>query len=379
MDLVTIRGADVRQRMIQGAVGMSVGSWLMLALVASLPAAAQVTTIQATTAHSSSDYTVNLGDDVSVTVTTDSSGTAGELATLINAAINADPMAYSLFTAELTASDTVTITAKRPGETYTVSASGTYSSDLSISDTTSADEADTVPFGRAVIATGLSDDGIEETGGLPKAAALTARVMNLAVVYAANEIYQASITVAGKTYNFNCPADTDSATTATRLAAIINDRMPAGVTVDATVDTANVILTAEIAGLWFEVTVSTSSTTETRLVLTTTTEGSDLFKLLRGVSAETYANQALVSGSSIGEYQANETVRVQAEGLIWVENSQTISQNDPVYIDVGATNAGKFYNSSGSNRILWPGARWVRPGRSSSGDIAQLSFPRVTV
>lgn len=377
--MVTVRGTDVKQRMIQGAAGMPVGSWLMLALIAYLPAAAQVTTIQATTAHNSSDYVISIGEDVDLTITTDSSGSASELATAINSAINASPLAYSLVTAELTASDTVTVTAKRPGETYVIAASGTYSSDLTISDTTSADTADTVPFGRAVINSGLSDDGIEEYGGLPKSSALgSARVVTLGVTHAASEIYHVTIAVAGKTYAFNCPADTDSATTATRLAAIINDRMPDH-TVVATVDTANVVLTAEVIGLHFEVTVSNSSTTESRLTLTVTTAGTDLFKVLRGLSAESYDTQSLTSGTSIGEYQANETMRVQAEGKLWVENSQGVSANDAVYIDVGTTNAGKLYNTAAANRIQWLGARWVRAGRSSSGDIALVSYPRCII
>jgi hypothetical protein len=350
------------------------------------PQAAEVWTLLIDAAVNSTEYGVDLTSPVTddVSYTSDASATVAEIANGLAAAWNAAPIARGYAAAVSNGVDTIVFTGTFPGIVFAM-AEDEAAASMTLTNTTDADTADAVPFGRAMISLGYESNENDRLGILAKSTSMTAQVDTLTVTYAAGEIYSVSITIEGETYEVNVLADTNSNTTATAIRAAINAIMPA-VSVVATGATNVVILTAELAGKGFTTSVGLVSGTISRLALVHTTGGvtTDIARAFAGVSIYTYDEQQLAIASESAEYSANSGVSVLDEGRIWVANTETITDGGDVWIEVdgSGSNAGKFYAASSATRIKIPRSilKWNRGDHAaagawsaSDGDVAQLA------
>lgn len=353
-------------------------------LVNSDPQAAEVWTCVIDTGTNSVTYGLNLTSPAtsSVTYTADSSTSTSEVATGLAAAWNADPVCRQFGKATVSTA-TITITGVVAGVAFDV-AEDESSSLMTLTNTTNAAEADSVPFGRAMLSTSYQSNEPERLGVLAKSSKLTAQVETLTVVYAASEVYYVTITIEGEEYTISVVGDTDSATTGAAIVTRLNAILPA-VSVLAS-GTSTVTLTAELAGKAFTVGIGTQSGTASRLVLThtTATPATDITKVIAGVSlvASDIAPSSLTDDTS--QYPPNSGVVIVKHGNVWVENTETITEGAAVYIELDGTgsNAGKFYASTSATRVKMPTTlmRWRRsdhdasgPFSASDGNVAQLS------
>lgn len=369
-DSVSQRASDVRSRRPQakiGAIAAPSMNDVIRTLINSNPQAAQVSTITVDAATNSHEYIVTV-DDVEVSYTSDATATVAEIANALEAAIDAEPRISGKLSADSDGVSVVTLTGSYPGLSFTLE---TEDADLTVADTTAAGEADDIPFGRAVLSTGYQTDEANQSGVLVAAAALTAQVETITVDFAAGEVYYITVTVDGVPYFVGVAADTDDATTATAIRAALNAILPA-TTVVVTGATDQVILTAELVGKGFTVSVGLKSGTIARLALvhTTASLATDLGRCLRGVSLYTHDEQNLTVAGDDVVYPANSGVKVLARGEVWVANSESIAYGDVVYVGTSSTEKGKFFNSSSATRIRLDPAKatWVRGSRSGSGD-----------
>lgn len=120
------------------------------------PRTAQVDTITTPADPSSSPgadttYTVTV-NGIEITYTDDGSPTRAEIAEGLRDAVNTESRVNGTVVATATATETV-LTARVAGEGFTT----TVDSNLSLTNTTANDEADSVPFGRAVIVDSLAN------------------------------------------------------------------------------------------------------------------------------------------------------------------------------------------------------------------------------
>lgn len=335
---------------------------------------AQVSTITVDTATASYLYSFLINGVTTVSFTTPSSGnTTTTVAALIEAALEAEPLARGFFTVDYSAA-IVTLTGIIPGLAFTVTETSAAAK-TTIATGTAAASADAVAFGRGVITQGQSSSYLAELGALAKSSLLTAQVDTLAVTYAAGEIYSVGITIAEERYEVNVAADTDSATTGAAIVTAINAIMPAATVLAA--GTASVTLTAEVLGQAFKTDVGLKTGTIARLALTHTvaTAATDITKVLRGVTVYSADEEVTTIGGSTMQYPANTGMKVaERTSGIFVSSAEAISQGDRVYIELGSSNSGMFYKAGSATRVLLPRsmAVWERDGIDSSDSLAVL-------
>lgn len=367
---ISSRAQDVRARRPQGKIGqLAEASYLneTRTVINSDPQAAQVSTIVVDTATNSHEYTLEI-NGVEISYTADGSATKAEIAAGIVAAIDDEPLVRGQVSAADDGVDTVTLTGTYPGVAFVLSAVDALLTDATV---TTAAEADSVPFGRLVVSGGYSDGEATALGILAASGAMEAQVDTLTVVYAAGELYGVSIEIEGEGYGVEVLADTDGPTTVTAIVAAINAMMPANTVVatDGAGDT--VVLTAEVAGKAFKVKRWLKSGTTARLSLahTLATKETDINKMALGVSLYTIDEEnTTVEGDDV-VYPANAGVQIISDGPVWVENSQSVSAGDDVYVELGVTaDNGKLFNTTSATRVKLTGATWERAAYSSSGD-----------
>jgi hypothetical protein len=371
-----VQAGDVRSQRLPGIVGMLVMASMLNELdtvINKSPQAKQVGEIVVDTAANDTDYTVTI-NGVDITITSDADGTKPEIAAALAAAINAEPLVRGQVEAESDGVDTVTLTGTFPGLAFT--ASDADANLTTTEEVTAAADAEAIPFGRLVCSTGYTDEG-NKHGFLAKSSLLTAQVDSMVVTYAAGEIYSVGIDIDGETYWVHVAADTDTDTTGAAIVAAINAIMPANTVLAAyTAGSDTITLTAEVAGKAFETKRGLKSGTIARLTLVHTTSGvaTDVTKAAAGVSLHTY-DEEIPAGETEASYPANAGLKVCRKGLIWVENSESPSVGDPVYVELAAgANSGKFYKTSSATRVLLPNARWERAAGLSTDNLAQLKF-----
>lgn len=348
-------------------------------LINSDPQAAEVYTVTVDTATDGEDYGIDLSDPLDVSATfTATSGVAADIAEGLASAWNAAPQARGFAAAEA-AGAVVTLTGVYPGVAFTAAA-GDNAGKMTVANTVEAAEAVAVPFGRAMVSTSFSAGEPDQLGVLAASSALDSRVSTLTVVYAAGEVYTVSLTVEGRTYSVSVDADTNDADTATAIAAAIEAMMPAN-SVAAVAASDVVTLTAELAGKFFEVDLGLKSGTTARLVLadTTNTPACDFNAAFAGVSLYTYDEAQLDTSTESAEYAANSGVEVVREGSVWVASTEAVQHRGKVYVELDGTgdDAGKFYTTSSSTRVLVDPdyCRWMRSDDASSD--ANVSALRV--
>lgn len=367
---ISIRASDITERVAQAICGQLAESGrnsVIRTYTNYSPAAAQVTTVEITSA-SAQTYTLTI-NGVSIDVVADGGDTVTTIAAEFVSKINAEPLIRGQVSAS-NAAGVITLTGTYPGISFTVTESET---DIgSPSTTTSAADAAAVAFGIAVMKSGFGSGSVDEAGQLGKkvaTAAFTAQVVTITPSYVASAEYSLGVTFRGVTYWASTIGATDLDATIDALVAEINARLPASsVVAAANASTATAFtLTAEIVGEEFSVTFGCSDEgtgTPTSTIADTKGIATSLVQALAGVSLYALDEAASTVGASDASYPAYAGMKVLEEGRVWVENSQTLALGDAVYCD---TADAKFYNTSGSTRVLVPDYKWIRSSRSSDG------------
>jgi hypothetical protein len=370
-----VQAGDVRSQRLPGIVGMLVMASMLNELdtvINKSPQAKQVGEIVVDTAANDTDYTVTI-NGVDITITSDADGTKPEIAAALAAAINAEPLVRGQVEAESDGVDTVTLTGTFPGLAFT--ASDADANLTTTEEVTAAADAEAIPFGRLVCSTGYTDEG-NKHGFLAKSTLLTAQVATLTVDYVATELYGVEVEVDGERYGVEVAADTDDATTSAAIMTALNLKLPANTVVATNPSATTVVLTAEVAGKPFKVSTWQKIGTAASLSVAHTTRSvaTDVTKAAVGVSLHTY-DEEIPAGETEASYPANAGLKVCRKGLIWVENSESPSVGDPVYVELAAgASSGKFYKTSSATRVLLPNARWERAAGLSTDNLAQLKF-----
>jgi len=341
------------------------------------PQAVQVDTITVNTGTNSHEYTFEI-EGVEISYTADGSTSTTEVATGLAAAWNdsADAGAYGYASSSAAV---VTITGWTPDLDYTIDQVDAL---CTLASVTVAAAADAVPHGRLMIFRSRdTTDPHSVLACLAKSSKLTAQVDTLTADYVSGEVYYVQIGVEGQTYGpVAVTANTDDGTTATDIATAINAMMPANTVIAAATSGGALTLTAEVAGKAFTVIYGTKSGTAARLTLAHTTSGvlTDINRAAVGVAMWSPSNESTTIGDSTPSWPANQGVMVATRGVLWVESAQSISDGDPVYVELGVTaDNGKLFNTTSATRVLLTGAKWVMDERWGQGaDIAavRLSF-----
>lgn len=332
---------------------------------------AQVATIVVGTATNGATYTWVI-NGTTLTYTADGSTSAVEIAAGIVAAIQASPSVSADVTAVSDGVDTVTVTSRIAGLAFTIS-----DSDAKITTTTTVANADSarIPFGYGLVFNGVGK--VKVAAGTRTAA--VAQVTEVTPTAVNSLTYILTVRMLSGTYSglgFTATYIADGSATVQEivegLTAQINAMMPAS-TVIATEDNTKVILTAEVAGVGFEVDAG-SSTTAVVTISTTTANvalSGALSSSFAGVAAwshvadENYSHipGALADGSS---YPPDAVVNVCQFGPVHVRLSPDMSGltvGDPVYLtfsDTGTGSAGDFRNTADSSyAVLLTGCRWT--------------------
>lgn len=366
--------ADVRERTRVGSLGSPVAyDYNSRPYVNESPAAAQVSTITVDTATASTLYTVTINGSVSSYTSAASGDTTTTIALALANAIKDNPAASAYVTVS-PAVAVITATARLKGDTVTITASAL----CTVATTTAAASSEAVGFGRGVLLAGYVSDEADRLATNAKATLLTAQVVTLDYTYDAGAILDITVvdkhsgkTIASVSYTLA----TDKATSSAAIVVLLNALLPASSVIAS--GTGTIILTAEVAGFEFDATIGGDSATLAPSV-TYTTGPSVSTSVLRALAGVTMFNSAIAASAITdltASYPGSGVMAVMNEGSIWVENAETIVQGSTVYIDVGTTNYGKFYQAdSAATRLELPQtmARWDRSTHSDSGDYAAL-------
>lgn len=354
------------------------------------PLAPQITTVTVDTAANDTQYTITI-NGIDVTITSDSDAEKDEIRDAFIAAIQDEPLLSKDVIPEVGASDTFTVTSAYPGQSFTLTESD---GNLSTTATQAASEADEIEFGLGVMDDGLgvrneiaaSNAGNFDGGGqkakLLEATELTAGEVEVTVPYIGSAVYSFSVTVAGDTHEVAVVADTDQDTTVAAIVTALNDQLPANTVVaddDGTGASSEVILTAELAGLPFDVGfgVSDEGASNPDLTINADNRGAltDVNKAFLGISAYTTEYEYPRDGADgDSKIKPNSSFSVLKEGRVWVEPEDSPTQGDEVWIRLEADGSldqnGRFRASSGTGAVKLESARWV----GTSGDLALLEL-----
>ncbi len=366
---------DVRATARQGQVG----DWAKVSHlnafqtgINSVPQAAQVTTSTVTDPGDNVDITITI-NGVDVTYNTGTGGDADSIGAGLATAINAEPLVRGAVTATFDAgTDVLTLTGNLPGDTFTVTeASGA----LSAPSTTAAVVAEDIPFARVVVRTGQSPTGPEDLVGLAKLPRFTAQVATIAGYAAAapdsgtriivtevrgsERILLADVGVGGLNLT------TDVATLQTALGA-----RPVTVTESG----ADMVFTADVAGLEFEVEVAATAPVDV-VATTGPSEATSLHRALIGISMYSPNDEAATIGGEEGRYVANRGVRVAVRGEVWVDSTQSPDPSDAVYVELAdGSDSGKLFNTTSATRLALGRniAQWRRVATPSTDAAAAV-------
>lgn len=326
-------------------------------LINKAPATAQVDTITVDTATNSHEYTFAV-NGVTISYTADASTSTTEIAAGLAAAVEADPVVRGVLTPDANVA-VLTLTANVAGVGFTTS---DVDAKCTLVNTTANDEADPVPFGRAMISGGYSTQGPEKYGSIAKSASFTAQVDTLTPIYQVGTELFVSVRFRGQTYKAMDTQDTSLQDSVETIAAQLNALLPAN-SVAVTEDNSTLTFTAEIAGeeFWVDYGYGDGGTAITFTKTSNRSRTTSLALAFAGISLRSGTDVASAAEGTEGQYAANAGVLAAQSGEVWVASSQTISEGDDVYVE-GSTAAdlGKFYNSSSSTRILLPQAKWAR-------------------
>lgn len=382
---ISLNAADVRTRIRQGKIGLCANESLAnrsVTLINTDPQAAKVDTITVTGATNNKAYVETI-DGVDVTYTSDATATIAEIANGLAAAINDNPLVRGKCTAVSDGATIVTVTGNWPGITYTITDADAQ---LTTAAVTAAASADAVPFGTLMVnPTGYETDEANEYGVRAKSTAFTAQVVTVTPVYAVNtdSIIRIRDMHTGQVIAETVMRhDTNIGDLITEIVTDLNTTLPAASVLAADVGGTALTLTAEVAGLEFDVEVgvgegaAAAPSTIAKVYTTGPSIATSVLRAARGVSLFSENDEAVTVEGTDASYAANVGVRSLLEGLVWVESSQVITAGTQVYVEMSAASAdrGKFYNTDSATRLALPREKavWERDAESGSGSIAML-------
>jgi len=361
----------VRDRQEPGVPGMlfdTAGDCHLKTRTNSDPQAKKIVTVTVDTASDDTDYSLTV-EGQTVTYTSDGTAAKDEIRDGLIAAIQDEPLISGIVDPEAATSDTFTITGIEEGDDFDFS-----QSDANLSDTLTQASATaaTIPFGRAVISDSVVVRDNGQLAKLADASKLTAQEVEITVPYVGSAVYSFSVTVRGDTHEVQVVADTDQDTTVGNIVTALNDQLPANTVVasdDGGGTSSEVILTAEIAGLPFEVDygVSDEGTSNPDLTLSADNRGkdTDINKALDGLAIWTTENPYPRDGGE-GEsvVEANSTFTVMDQGRAWVATESEVgSTDDDVYVRLSANGTldelGGFRPDFNQGCVKLEGASWA--------------------
>ena len=320
---------------------------------------------------------------VSVTYTSDGTALVAEIADGLAVAINAEPQVRGDVSAVSTGVDTVTVTGGWPGRAFTMTtADGQLTATEAV---TAAAVAIAIDFARAVCLTGFGGQGRDDLVALAASGLFSAQVATLTPTFVSGAVLTVTVNEVrdGKKVQLFSVSETSATNLATTLAALLaglNTGLPAN-SVNVTGGSTNLVFTAEVLGLEFEVLVSSDDSgasvpTGLTPVATTGPSPSTSFRqAFAGVSLRDQAIGAETIGGTEQRFPPNSALAYARKGVAAVESTQTINRVDEVFVELAAgANAGKFYNTSSATRVaLGPlRARWEQDANTDTGSLAAL-------
>lgn len=304
-------------------------------------------------------------------------GSTALTAVALAAAINAEPLVSGHVSA-LASSDDVIVTSRIAGQGFTATESD---SNLTLVQTTADDDADPIGAGVLVVRDGTNN----RQARVAATGALTAKSYDLTPVHIDDATYYVTVRVGDRGVTAVELADSTATVDeivdglVAQLNALLDAVFGAGLSVLAAADTATatkLILTADIAGLDFEVEAGSDAPTATWTV-TETTSGklTDLNKAALGVTLLDQGKEGSDDGSI--QYAGGENMSVRRMGVIPVIcQDGAPSWQDDVYGGVGSSHQGLFRKSaSGANYIKLDPDRfaWLESGGTNDdGDVVAL-------
>jgi hypothetical protein len=388
--------ADVRARAKQGVPGRLVYTDPTVRRgdgINSGGQVAQVGTIVVTTATDSATYSFTL-NGVAFAVVNGTSSTTTTVATLIAAAINAEPLVRGQVTAT-SATATVTITANTAGTRGAFTLTESDSKITGTEASTAAADASTVPFGVALVSLGTTATPasgalatIERKVQVPTTSVFTAQVQTLAISYVSTAVIEVAVyEIRGAERIFIASAitamATDQDTSLDALVTALNAKMPAN-TVDFAADNATataIVGTAEILGFEFDLEFHHNSTSTEPTVTKTLTTGpsvsTSLHRAFLGITEYSQADEANALTSTSGSYPANAGVVYIKRGCVWVSNSESTGPalGGDVYVELApGSTAGQLYAASSATRVALSKrvATWERDGIVTADNLSAV-------
>ena len=312
---------------------------------------------------------------VDVTVNTGTGLDANGIAALIATELNQEGLLRGQVETTNPSTNNLTFTGQNQGVTFTPSVPTNPSTAIaSITETQAAQTADDIPVGRAVCNLGYNntnDGGIEHDylGALASESLFSAQVQTLTVD--TGEAVDMSVVVyevmGSERRVLGSDTVTGNATAATQATSIRNaiNAMMAADTVIASGTGADIIVTAEVAGLEFDVEVTAAGVS--KVDTTGPSKDTSLHRAWGGISLFSFSDEALTIGAKAADIKANAGFRFASGGKIIVENSEGVEYGEAVYVELGTTDTGKLYNSAGADRVRLSRdlARWERADRAS--------------
>jgi len=363
---ISQRVGDVRDQYRQGKPG----EWVLTDwesedrhIINSDPQAVQTDTLTVTGATNAKTYSVII-EGITVSYLSGGAATTATIAQGLSDAINANATVRGLVSAS-PALAVVTVTGLLAGAAFTMTEADPQLTQLT---TQTAASALPIAFGLAVCLSGFSDGG-EALGKLARDASFTAQLDS--VQYAgiiAGDSADISVTYDGSEYQVSAPFNTDNDTTVGDLRTAATTALGSlPVTVGGAADT--ITITADLAGDCLKTVAGPKGTLTSNRSRATC--AADAFL---GISRYSFDEAATTVGqSSAPSYPANAGVVVGTKGRIWVENSQSVTLGESVYVELDSSSAdvGKLFNTSSATRAKLPKLEWYRSGISGD-NIADL-------
>lgn len=311
---------------------------------------------------------------VDVTVNTGTNNGVNEIAQLIVDAVNFDGLVRGQIIPTVSGAD-LTFTGINPGDAFQVAVPTNPSTAItSVAQSQAALTADPVISGHAVVILGYNNTN--ESGEFPEFLATTAaetiftpQVQTLTVD--TGEAVDMSViiervmgdereVIASDTVTGNATANTQ----ATSLRNAINAMMPAN-SVVASGTGADIICTAEVAGLEFDVTITAAGVSKVNT--TGPTPATSLHRAWGGVAMYSLSDEAPVIGGKVVSHPPGDGFRFAQGGKLVVETAEQVAYGETVYVELGTTDTGKLFRTDGDDRVKLGRAfaRWERKGRAT--------------
>lgn len=330
------------------------------------PRTPQVDTITIDTATSGEDYSITI-DGVEITITAATSTDTAVAQQLVDA-VNAKQLVNGRVVATRSGANAI-LTARVGGEGFTT-AEGDNAAKMTLVNTTADDDADLIPFGRAIVEDGLSASS-NKLAKLCSAANMTAQVQSLALTYDATVSALVGVTVydpaTGQvaTYEVEHTMATDADASVIALAGLLNAVLPANTVVVGHTVADTLDFTAEVAGIGFELSYGFGTGRDTGAwVHTMDTQGDDINTSIVGITIRDHTQEVEIDAEE-AQYNANEAMSALRKGRMYVDIEAALtSVNDPVFVRLAANGSlnelGGFAPAAGAGLYRWDRARWVR-------------------